>query len=113
MCSSGSIWLSLRPESQKIPACQFQIFQNGHLTFGGICSLINACTLFLRPGMNAVAFSTYIINFSDFNLVSFMPYTYNIGTGIAPIMAPLAQPCDSHTVPQPYNPTALQPHILI
>ena len=28
--------------------------------------------------MNAVVFFTYIINFSDFNLVSFMPYTYNI-----------------------------------
>ena len=89
MCSSGSIWLSLSPELQKIPACQFQIFQNGCLTFGAICSLINACTLFLRPGMNAAAFFTYIINFSDFNLVSFMPYTYNIGTGIAPVMAPI------------------------
>ena len=42
-------------------------------------------TLNLRPGMNAAAFFTYIINFSDFNLVSFMPYTYNIGTGLAPI----------------------------
>ena len=28
--------------------------------------------------MNAAAFFTYIINFSDFNLVSFMPYTYNM-----------------------------------
>ena len=44
-------------------------------------------TLNLRPGMNAVAFFTYIINFSDFNLVSFMPYTYNIGMGLAPMMA--------------------------
>ena len=35
--------------------------------------------------MDAVTFFTYIINFSDFNLVSFMSYTYNIGTGLAPI----------------------------
>ena len=66
VCNSGSIWLSLRPESQKIPTCQFQIFQNGCLTFGSICSLINACTLFLRPGMNAVAFFTYIVKFTAF-----------------------------------------------
>ena len=51
--------------------------------------------------MNAVAFFTYIINFSDFNLVSFMPYTYNIGMGIAPIMAPVGL-----ALWQPYSPTA-------
>ena len=28
--------------------------------------------------MNAVAFFTYIINLSDFKLVSFMAYTYNM-----------------------------------
>ena len=34
-------------------------------------------TLNLRPGMNAVAFFTYIIKSSDLNLVSFMSYTLN------------------------------------
>ena len=47
-------------------------------------------TLNLRPGMDAAAIFTYIINFSDFNLVSFMSYTYNIGTGLAPVMAPIS-----------------------
>ena len=42
--------------------------------------------------MNAAAYFTYIINFSDFNLVSFMPYTYNIGMGLAPIGPALWQP---------------------
>ena len=32
-----------------------------------------------------------------------MPYTYNIGTGLAPVMAPLAQPHDSTTAPQPHS----------
>ena len=32
----------------------------------------------MRPGMNAVAFFTYMINFSEFNMVSFMAYTYNM-----------------------------------
>ena len=69
-------------------------------------------TLNLRPGMNAVALFTYIINFSDFNLVSFMPYTYNIGTGLAPMMAPVGPvPWQPHspTVPQPYSP---KPHLI-
>ena len=61
-------------------------------------------TLNLRPGMNAVDFFTYIINFSDFNLVSFMPYTYNIGTGLAPVGLALWQPLWQH-----HSPTALQP----
>ena len=38
-----------------------------------------------------------------------MPYTYNIGTGLAPMTAPIGlalwQP-HSLTAPQPYNPTA-------
>ena len=33
-------------------------------------------------------------------MVSFMPYTYNIGTGLAPVTAPSALPCDS-----PHNST--------
>ena len=64
------------------------------------------CTLNLRPGMDAAAFFTYIINFSDFNLVSFMSYTYNIGTGLVPVMAPIApalrQPAPV-TAPQPQS----------
>ena len=64
-------------------------------------------TLNLRPEMDAVAFFIYIINFSDFNLVSFMSYTYNIDMGLAPMMAPLAQPHDSPhdstTAPQPHS----------
>ena len=64
--------------------------------------------------MNAAAFFTYIIKFSDFNLVSFMPYTYNIGIGIAPITAPIGpalwQP-HSSTALQPHSPTAPQPHL--
>ena len=39
--------------------------------------------------MDAIAFFTYIINFSDFNLVSFMSYTYNIDMELAPMMAPV------------------------
>ena len=65
-------------------------------------------TLNLRPGMDAAAFFTYIINFSDFNLVSFMSYTYNIGTGLAPISPhqpnPMTQPPWQH-----HSPTASQP----
>ena len=64
-------------------------------------------TLNLRPGMNAAAFFTYIIKFSDFNLVSFMPYTYNIGTGLAPVSPALWQPLWQH-----HSPTAPQPHSL-
>ena len=43
-----------------------------------ITGLGDVPTLNLRPGMNAAAFSTYIINFSEFKLVSFMAYTYNM-----------------------------------
>ena len=64
-------------------------------------------TLNLRPGMNSVAFFIYIINFSDFNLVSFMPYTYNIGMGLAPMMAPtgpaLWQPHSPHSLTASFN----------
>ena len=35
-------------------------------------------TLNLRPGLNSVAFFTYIVKFPAFQLVSFMAYTYNI-----------------------------------
>ena len=35
-------------------------------------------TLNLRPGLNLVAFSTYIVKLPAFKLVSFMAYTYNI-----------------------------------
>ena len=51
--------------------------------------------------MDAAAFFTYILNFSDFNLVSFMSYTYNIGTGLAPISLAPWQPHDSTTASQP------------
>ena len=78
--------------------------QDGILTFESICSLTDVCTWNLRPGMNAAAFFTYIINFSDLNLVSFMPYTYNIDTGLAPIGPALWQPPSQH-----HNPTAPQP----
>ena len=61
-------------------------------------------TLNLRPEMNAVAFFAYIINFSDFNLVSFMPYTYNIGMGLAPYDGPCWP--GPVTATQPYSPTA-------
>ena len=58
--------------------------------------------------MDALAFFTYLINFLDFNLISFMSYTYNIGTGLAPMTAPSAWPCDN-----PHdNTTAPQPHSL-
>ena len=40
--------------------------QDGTLTFQLICSLINVCTLNLRPGMSAVAFFTYIVKFPAF-----------------------------------------------
>ena len=35
-------------------------------------------TLNLRPGLNSVAFFTYIVKFPAFKLVIFMAYTYNI-----------------------------------
>ena len=57
--------------------------------------------LYLRPGLNSVAFFffTYIVKFSAFKLVSFMAYTYNIqgwpdGTRHQPLSAP---PHDSPT----------------
>ena len=60
----------------------------------------------LRPGLNSMAFFTYIIKFSAFKLVSFMVYTYNIqglwdNTRQQP---PFAQPHDGHlmTAPQPH-----------
>ena len=53
--------------------------------------------------MNAAAFFTYIINFSDFNLVSFMPYTYNLYMGTSP--------CDGPCQPGPM--TAPKPHSFI
>ena len=41
--------------------------QDGALTFQSICSLIDVCTLNLRPGMNAVAFFfTYILKCQAF-----------------------------------------------
>ena len=40
--------------------------------------------------MDAVAFITYIINFSDFNLVSFMSYTYNICMALVLMTAPVS-----------------------
>ena len=64
-------------------------------------------TLNLRPGLNSVAFSTYIVKFPAFKLVSFMAYTYNIqgwwdGTRQCPL---LAQPHDGSpiTAPQPHS----------
>ena len=43
------------------------------------CSIIKVfSTLNMRPRMDLVAFFTYIINFSDLKMVSFMAYTYNI-----------------------------------
>ena len=63
---------------------------------GGPCSLLMAgtqsnfelwpvfCTIYLipalnlRPGLNSVAFFTYVVKFPAFKLVSFMAYTYNI-----------------------------------
>ena len=53
--------------------------------------------------MNAVASCTYIINFSEFNLVSFMPYTYNIGMGLAPVGP---APWQHHSPTAPSSPTA-------
>ena len=52
--------------------------QNGNLTFKSICSLTDVCTWNLRPGMNAAAIFTPRIIFSEFKLVSFMAYTYNM-----------------------------------
>ena len=52
--------------------------------------------------MDAAAFFTYIINFSDFNLVSFIPYTYNIGMGLAPVMAPIGPAPWQHHSPRAY-----------
>ena len=42
------------------------------------CSIYLIPTLNLRPGLNSVAFFTYIVKFPAFKLVSFMAYTYNI-----------------------------------
>ena len=39
---------------------------DGALTFQLICSLINVCTLNLRPGMNASASFTYTVKFPAF-----------------------------------------------
>ena len=70
------------------------------------CSMIYIISaLNLRPGLNSVAFSTDIVKFSAFKLVSFMAYTYNIqgwhdGTR--------HQPCDGPWWPGPV--TAPQPH---
>ena len=49
--------------------------QNGSLIFRAFSSLILHATLNLRTGMDSAAFFTYIINFSDFKLTSFMAYT--------------------------------------
>ena len=64
-------------------------------------------TLNLRPGLNSAAFSTYIVKFPAFKLVSFMAYTYNIwgwrdGTRWHP---PLAWHCDG-PLSQPHSSTA-------
>ena len=48
--------------------------------------------LSLTPGLNSVAFCTYIIKFSDLKLASFMSYTHNTGVlcmGLAPVMDPI------------------------
>ena len=42
------------------------------------CSIYLIPILNLRPGLNSVAFFTYIVKFPAFKLVSFMAYTYNI-----------------------------------
>ena len=60
-------------------------------------------TLNLRPALNSVAFSTYIVKFSALKLVSFMAYTYNIqgwrdGTRRRPRWpGPVTAPCHSLT----------------
>ena len=64
-------------------------------------------TLNLRQGLNSAAFSTYIVKFPAFKLVSFMAYTYNIqgwwdGTRWCP---PLAQHRDG-PLSQPHSLTA-------
>ena len=38
--------------------------------------------------MNAAAFFTYIINFSEFKLVSFMAYTYNMNMSMTQLKNP-------------------------
>ena len=65
-------------------------------------------TLNLRPGLNSVAFFTYIIKFPAFKLVSFMAYTYNIqgwwdGTRQCPL---LAWPHYGSPTSQPHSLTA-------
>ena len=60
--------------------------------------------------MNAMAFFTYTVNFSEFKMVSFMSYTLKkkpLCMGIVCIGLMMAQPhdspCDSTTAPQPHN----------
>ena len=71
------------------------------------CSIYLIPTLNLRPGLNLVAFFTYIVKFPAFRLLSFMAYTYNIQgwQDRSRHWPPLARPCDSHpvTAPQPHS----------
>ena len=66
-------------------------------------------TLNLSPGMNAVAFYTYIIKFSDFNFVSFMSYTYN---NKAPMHGTSVHYSPNQPSPMTAPVTAPQPHSL-
>ena len=81
------------------------------LKFGPFFSSIYLIpTLNLRPGLNSVAFFTYIVKFPAFKLLSFMAYTYNIqgwwdGTRHQPPWWP-------HQKLAPW-PTPWQPHSLM
>ena len=57
--------VSFMPYTYNMNMTQLKI-QDGSLTFESICSFIVICTSNLRPGMNAAAFSTYIVKFPAF-----------------------------------------------
>ena len=61
--------------------------QDGSLTFGSVCRLINVCTSNLRPGMNSVANFAPSINLKEFKLA----YTYR-ELDLAPVTDPMMAP---------------------
>ena len=75
------------------------------------CSIYLILTLNLRPGLNSVAFFTYIVKFPAFKLLSFMAYTYNIQgwwdrTRHQPPWQPHQPSPMTATLWQPHSPTA-------
>ena len=70
----GLTWVGPKQVGRTTPATQSRKFENK----SNKTRILAISILKLRPSLNAAAFYTYIVKFSDLKVVSFMLYTYNI-----------------------------------